>query len=166
MNCPGCGLDVPPSPPHECAYRNFAKQIMVRLVAQADAPPPSIDGIQGYTLRTVTSLPELVEKVRIFDAGLNDAVVELCKISFVMVEHSLLNPPRLYFQTLDDRGALSFAALPRTEVPAFVAAIPRAFYDDKLRRRAHDLVEETSKKGVWLRVDANYIRAFDLKQRP
>ena len=33
----------------------------------------------GYTLRLVRDMGELMEKVLIFDAGLDDAVIELCK---------------------------------------------------------------------------------------
>ena len=37
------------------------------------------DGMEGYTCRMVSDIGELIEKVKIFDAGLDDVAVELCK---------------------------------------------------------------------------------------
>ena len=35
--------------------------------------------LEGYTLRRVSDIGSLIEKVNIHDAGLNDVVIELCK---------------------------------------------------------------------------------------
>lgn len=35
--------------------------------------------LQGYTLRRVSDVGSLIEKVNIFDAGLDDCVIEMCK---------------------------------------------------------------------------------------
>lgn len=35
--------------------------------------------LEGYTLRRVSDIGSLIEKVNIFDAGLDDCVIEMCK---------------------------------------------------------------------------------------
>lgn len=37
------------------------------------------DSLEGYTLRRVDGIGTLIEKVNIFDAGLDDCVIEMCK---------------------------------------------------------------------------------------
>lgn len=37
------------------------------------------DGMEGYTCRLVSDVGSLMEKIKIFDAGLDDLVMELCK---------------------------------------------------------------------------------------
>lgn len=39
----------------------------------------SAEGTDGLTARRVTSVGELIEKIKIFDEGLNDAIIEMCK---------------------------------------------------------------------------------------
>lgn len=39
----------------------------------------SVEGMQGYTGRLVSDAGSLIEKIKIFDAGLDDVVMELCK---------------------------------------------------------------------------------------
>lgn len=37
------------------------------------------DGMEGYTCRLVSDAGSLIEKVKIFDAGLDDVIMEMCK---------------------------------------------------------------------------------------
>lgn len=71
--------------PH-CGSRNLIqgpflfhdeKERLMLLLTDADIKPEGLP--EGYTGRIVRSVGELVEKIRIFDAGLDDAVMELCK---------------------------------------------------------------------------------------
>lgn len=73
-NCPHCGaanlLKFP------FLYHDPQERLMLVLT---DAPV-SADGVpEGYTGRIVRSAGELIEKINIFDAGLDDLVIELCK---------------------------------------------------------------------------------------
>lgn len=78
----------------ECGSRNFIQydtlyhdpdsRVMVWLLAAGDNPDLSVmerfaDTLGDYTLRKVADIGSLIEKVNIFDAGLNDIAVELCK---------------------------------------------------------------------------------------
>lgn len=162
--CPGCGLNVEPG--HECMYRDFAKAIMIRLVQNPDEPEPDIDHIAHYTLRTVLSVPELIEKVRMFDAGLNDAVVEASKGYFA---HSFATRSLLLatfqFQMVDDRGDLSFIATGEN-MPAQFVTLPRAYYEERMQRLIYDLVPATISNGQWLRVDAEFVNRFPYARHP
>ena len=39
----------------------------------------SSDGLEGYTCRLVSSVGDLLEKLKIFEAGLDDIAIEICK---------------------------------------------------------------------------------------
>jgi len=76
-----------------CGHRNLAKyqtlyhdpdtKLMVWLLPGADTPPQAVAeavaGLDGYTLRLVREVGDLIEKVNIHDAGLDDVVLEMCK---------------------------------------------------------------------------------------
>lgn len=73
--CPHCGArNLITSVP--CLYHDAGERLMLVLSAQGlrleDIP-------EGYTCRLVDSVGQLIEKVRIAGAGLDDVVMELCK---------------------------------------------------------------------------------------
>lgn len=73
--CPGCGTVNLAKYPF--LYHDPSEKIMVVMTSaniNADTLP------EGYTGRLVRSVGELVEKVRIFDAGLDDIIIEMCKM--------------------------------------------------------------------------------------
>ncbi len=53
------------------------KEMETVIKARLSVSDPSI--LEGYTTRIVRSAGDLMEKVKIFDAGLDDLVMELCK---------------------------------------------------------------------------------------
>ena len=76
-----------------CGHRNLVKyqtlyhdpeaRLMLWLLP-GDAQPPqsvtdAVGDLEGYTLRLVREVGDLVEKVNLFDAGLEDTVLEMCK---------------------------------------------------------------------------------------
>ena len=76
-----------------CGHRNLAKyqtlyhdpdaKLMVWLLPGADEPPQAVadavKDLEGYTLRLVREVGDLVEKVNVHDAALDDTVLEMCK---------------------------------------------------------------------------------------
>jgi hypothetical protein len=56
---------------------------MVWLLPGEEQPPQAVEEavkeLEGYTLRRVKDVGELIEKVNIHDAGLEDTVLEMCK---------------------------------------------------------------------------------------
>ena len=79
--CPYCGRrNVAVT---ELLYHDPSARLMLWLLpgdvlpsAQAQA---AVEGLDGYTLRFVREVGELIEKVNIADAGLEDTIVEMCK---------------------------------------------------------------------------------------
>ena len=73
-NCPHCGavnlLKFP------FLYHDPQEHLMLVLT---DAPVNAEGVPEGYTGRLVRSVGELIEKINIFDAGLDDLTIELCK---------------------------------------------------------------------------------------
>ena len=76
-----------------CGHRNLARyqtlyhdpdaKLMVWLLPGDEMPPKAVEeavkDLQGYTLRRVREVGDLIEKVNIHDANLEDTVLEMCK---------------------------------------------------------------------------------------
>lgn len=82
--CPHCGTVNLAR--YETLYHDPQKKLMLWLVPDGKISETQMQAITnhtkamgGYTLRLVRDMGELMEKVLIFDAGLDDAVIELCK---------------------------------------------------------------------------------------
>lgn len=88
--CPDCGYQAQLVYP--CLYHDKVKNFMIYVVPNGcDCALESVDvsetfpQLSGVTKRVVTSLIGLKEKILIFEAGLNDAAVELVKLALVGV---------------------------------------------------------------------------------
>ncbi len=82
--CPHCGTVNLAR--YETLYHDPQKKLMFWLVpdgkifeTQMQAITNHTKAMGGYTLRLVRDMGELMEKVLIFEAGLDDVVLELCK---------------------------------------------------------------------------------------
>lgn len=76
--CPECG--APSLKTGNFVYHDPAERLLLVL---SDAPISS-PGLEGYTCRRVSDVGSLIEKVKIFNAGLDDVVMELCKYVTLM----------------------------------------------------------------------------------
>jgi DNA-directed RNA polymerase subunit RPC12/RpoP len=79
--CPYCGTRNLLK--YNTLYHDPAAKLMVWLLPDGYEPPAAVaDAVKdlpGYTLRRVREAGELIEKVCIADAGLEDTVMEVCK---------------------------------------------------------------------------------------
>ena len=79
--CPYCGTRNLLK--YNTLYHDPAAKLMVWLLPDGYEPPAAVaDAVKdlpGYTLRCVKEAGELIEKVCIADAGLEDTVMEVCK---------------------------------------------------------------------------------------
>ena len=79
---------------YQTLYHDPDQKLMVWLMPEGNMPPEQLaavqqhmeiiaeqafDGEDGYTLRRVGDIGSLMEKVNIFDANLDDRVIEMCK---------------------------------------------------------------------------------------
>lgn len=72
--CPHCGNKNIICKPF--LYHDTEEKIMLLLT---DLPLRSEDLPEGYRGRLVRSVGDMIEKIKIFDSGLDDIVIELCK---------------------------------------------------------------------------------------
>ena len=71
--CPYCGsLELDGG---DFLYHDPAAHILIALYSR----DLSSEGLEGYTCRLVSSVGDLMEKIKIYDAGLNDIAMEICK---------------------------------------------------------------------------------------
>ena len=84
QTCPHCGTPRLISSP--VLYHDPAELLMIWLTDGAQGSERtareifiSTPGLENYTGRLVDSVGDLIEKVKIFDAGLDDAAMEICK---------------------------------------------------------------------------------------
>lgn len=82
--CPHCGQVNLAK--YETLYHDPAARLMVWLLPEGEISETQMKAITmhtkamgGYTLRRVTDMGSLMEKVLIHDAGLDDVVLEMCK---------------------------------------------------------------------------------------
>lgn len=81
--CPKCGKRSIARTP--LLYHDPDTRLMIWLPADAEQEVDAVrifsstPGLEDYTGRLVAGAGELIEKIKIFDAGLDDIAVELCK---------------------------------------------------------------------------------------
>lgn len=71
--CPHCGKQC--LAPEPVLYHDPDQKIIVAF----SSTPLSGEGPEGYRCRCVSDIGSLIEKVKIFDAGLDDVAIEICK---------------------------------------------------------------------------------------
>lgn len=78
-----------------------------RLMLVLSEAPLAAEGLpEGYTGRRVGSVGDLVEKIRIFESGLDDLVIEMCK--FVTVQELKKDVPLRFVGTDGADGEMTF----------------------------------------------------------
>ena len=79
--CPCCGQRNLAR--YQTLYHDSEAKLMVWLLPGDAQPPQAVEDavkeLEDYTLRRVRDVGELVEKVNLHDAGLEDTVLEMCK---------------------------------------------------------------------------------------
>ena len=79
--CPHCGARNLLK--YETLYHDPAEKLMVWLLPGQAQPPQAVaeavKQLEGYTLRIVREVGDLIEKVNLHDANLDDTVLEMCK---------------------------------------------------------------------------------------
>ena len=76
--CPACGTANVLNRPF--LYTDPEFKIILLLTGGLNGEALSSSGeVQGYTTRQVASVGDLIEKIKIFEAGLDDVAIEMCK---------------------------------------------------------------------------------------
>ncbi len=99
--CPYCGqvnLDD-----GEFLYNDPSERVLIVMSKIAMSSP----GLEGYTCRRVCSVGEMIEKIKIFDAGLSDVAIEICK--FVTMQELGRDVSLKFYKMEGTDGELTFA---------------------------------------------------------
>ena len=86
--CPSCGKANLAT--WQTIYHDPEEKLMIWLLPEGLIPEEKVEALghqieassdlpEGYVFRRVTDVGSLIEKVNIFDAGLDDTVIEMCK---------------------------------------------------------------------------------------
>jgi len=183
FTCPGCGAVTQFVYP--LLYHDMERRLMLwmipdnadgtRATVDADTPVPGAVGggiVPGYVARLVSSPNELLEKILIFDAGLDDLAIEMFKIVVnLQVEAAgLPKDAKVYFARVDRDAAgveqLVFAVVTTTGTQS--ASLAREPNYSNMAAAAQELASRHPPPGKWPRVDAAYLNSLlrlDIGQR-
>lgn len=101
-SCPHCGnLNLVTSP---FLYHDPENHLMI-LLTEASVKAEGLP--DGYTGRIVRSVGDLIEKIKIFDSGLDDVVIEMCKL--ITLQEIGKEVPLKFFRMDGADSELSFA---------------------------------------------------------
>ena len=96
-----------------------------------DSPVEPTEAVRTYTMRRVRSLAALKEKILIFEAGLDDAAIELVKNALMSIVREKYNAPRshaFFSRRLEDSEEIEFAVFfPGHPEPIYHAIKPAVY---------------------------------------
>ncbi len=162
QKCGWSGLVV-----YSLLYHDMEKHLMIWLWTDAGDPDakavPPATLMKDYHLRYVATQNELIEKILIFDAGLDDRIIEFVKL-LLYLQASERNQPfggELFFGGLecdaDGKESVGFEHVKTEGSETF--AVPMEAYQNlatSLKRKFSGAME----LDKWLRVDRNFARAL------
>jgi hypothetical protein len=158
FTCRACGHEASVS--HDLLYLDAARGFMVQYdpsgsfdasqVGELVAPPGRAGRARQLVTRVVSEMNDLVEKVRIFEAGLDDRVVEVIKL-MLGSQHPGVAGAALYFDGLEG-DVFTLVALEDGEPQGL--ELPRSALDDLSSRLLQS--GRLGEEPAWGRVDADY----------
>lgn len=156
FTCPSCGRAARIVHP-ELSYRDAKRGLSIQMDALGKLDPAALGEAAGVT-RIVRDSNALLEKVKLFAAGLDDRVIEVLKI-VVGSQSGDDTPTRYLFEgtgtpSSPDGRDLRFTLLSAKGISGL--AVPRAAYDD-LRAKL-DAAGKLAPAPAWAVVDADYAR--------
>jgi len=137
---------------HEAAWWTYETEAEAAHEANlgAEAPGPARTVGSGMAVRTVFGLAALREKLIVFDADLDDAVVEALKLRLMFTDARLApelgRRPRL---VAVDHRALHFRVAGEERSSSFSCTVDRAAYEELAGDRAVDEIVSTLRSGSY-----------------
>jgi len=169
FTCPDCQWSTEVVYP--LLYHDMEQRVMVYLWPGEESLEmdlsgfPFMDGFVEYRFRHVVTRNELLEKIHLFDAGLDDRVVEVLKATVRAKSADSLPPDaEIYFDGMEGAGAEQrqrFAVLYSGEV--YSMEIPGGQYKGFANWLAPRLDTETP-ANRWQRVDLEYAKALVMQR--
>ena len=159
---------------YETLYHDPEKKIMIWLMPSGDLSETQMQAIAnhtramgGYRLRLVKDVGALMEKLLIFDAGLDDMAVEMCKYVTKMemmsgnrgMQEQLASAPIHFHRTEDNDGMKSLVFIYPAAGQMMSFRIGFNVYEDSLGiiARNPDIVPP---QDTFTRIDQDWILSF------
>ena len=146
-------------------YHDMTRKLMVYIVTGGDTSELStipVGGMmKGYQFRIVTNRNQLVEKVRITEAGLDDRAMELFKLSLIAQMQATAGDELLFAgedRMPDGSHFARFALLTRGGIESISTHMDA--YTDFAEGIAEMLEMEPAISGEWLRIDRSHAEAL------
>lgn len=174
FKCPGCATvtDIV----YPMLYHDMTQHLMIYLVP--DAPDgtrqPAPEGVNpvmvaamlddGYRFRCVGTHNDLVEKILIFDAGLDDGPIEMVKIALRDKLPPDQSPADLgvYFSRKVPAEPAKLEFMLVTLDRGGSAEVPLEPIYSTMQRAWKRIAPQADQEGEWLRIDRSYVlRALD-----
>lgn len=165
FRCPSCRAAALVTEP--MLYTDAGKRLMIsfspcddkdreRLLEQVkDASRKSgeLESLDGYNLRFVTQYNELLEKILIFDSGLNDKVIEVIKLLVLMQENEKMEQRTCIFGKCDGKE-IELMVQDKKEGQLYTSRVPMETYETVSRSLTESGVKY--KSFNWESVDPEY----------
>jgi hypothetical protein len=144
LECPHCGTMLKPELP--VRVRSASTGLDVYLVPELDRNAfarGSLSGLPADAARVAIGYPELVEKLRIWRTGLDDAAVEVVKYYLLSraLEDEEQRDVRILFVGREDDGRLRFQIEGLKDREVALSRVPEATYN-KAKERLHEIAGE------------------------
>jgi hypothetical protein len=146
-------------------YRDRSKGLMIHWIVERDAMTQTAlharaDGVP--VCRLVRSRDELLEKIRIFDDGLDDRVVELAKylLSLKLAEERHGDDFQLWYigpAKGSRRGEGDVDFVLQSPHGHGSLPVPRAFLDEMKRKFSANAPKAETEHGRWIEVNRKYV---------
>ncbi len=163
FKCKHCGWSCHVSYP--MLYHDMAKRLMIWIWSDPAPPKMPVLPYSGeYQLRLTATLNELIEKVRIFDGGLDDRAMELTKCALVIQSLRSGTPltEKLLFSGVrrDAKGEFMAVFEHLKKAGSGCAVVPMESYEGMKRALSKAFGSADPDRRKWIRTDVNYITAL------
>lgn len=141
FRCASCGhMGLMPTP---LLYNDEDKKLMISFspctddavakkqydeICRASKDSGEMKALEGYNLRFVTDYNEMLEKILIFDNGLNDKAIEIIKLLIMMQEPEKADSRKCRFGKLDGEN-MEFMVQDFKEQQVYTSSVPKETYD-------------------------------------
>ena len=166
FRCPSCShMGLMPSP---MLYHDEDKRLMISFspcsdpvlkeqlfenIERSSKESGELEKLEGYNLRFVTDYNELLEKILIFDNGLNDKPIEVLKLMILMQDVEKSDQRSCRFGKLDN-DVLEFMITDSIENQIYTSNVPKSSYDSVWQSLRESGCKPYS--FSWERVDSAY----------
>lgn len=166
FRCPSCShMGLMPSP---MLYHDEDKRLMISFspcsdpvlkeqlfenIERSSKESGELEKLEGYNLRFITDYNELLEKILIFDNGLNDKPIEVLKLMILMQDVEKSDQRSCRFGKLDN-DVLEFMITDSIENQIYTSNVPKSSYDSVWQSLRESGCKPYS--FSWERVDSAY----------